>query len=280
MMFTPWVKRIMVATATLSIVGAIAHAWMGSTVPIHLGLHPPAVLGAGALAPLPALWQIVTYPFVIFHPIGLILSILMYGWFGGTLESWWGSVRFFKYFFGLTAGVAVCTVLLSFFWENLAAQTFLGPFPIIAAMIVAWGLTFPDREIRLFFVLPVKGIHMVWISAGITLLYIIFSGAIAPFFPHVLAMLVSVLLVTGAWKGRRLGLYLKKWKIEAQIKREQEARRRRVGKAGHLRVVEPDEASGDEDESDPENGGGDDDGGGGGKGNGAGKNGAGGGWVH
>ncbi len=274
MTITPWVKRIMVTTAVFSIVGAIAYAWMGSSIPLHLGLTPQSVWGGGDLGPVPALWQLLTYPFVIFHPIGLLLAILMFGWFGGTLESWWGSVRFFKYFFGLTTVVAGLTVLLALFWPNLAAQTFLGPFPIIAAMIVAWGLTFPDRVIRLFFVLPVKGIHMVWISAGITTLYIIFSGAVAPFVPHILGMVFSAALVTGVWRGRKLWLYLQKWKIQSQIKREQDARKRRVGKAGHLRVVDPDESPEDEE---TRRDGGDDDGG---KGNGAGKNGAGNGWLH
>ncbi len=275
MIFTPWVKRIMIATATLSILSAIIMMWMGSTMPLHLGLQPRSVWGGGDLAPIPAVWQLLTYPFVHLQVFGLLLAMLMYGWFGGTLEAWWGSVRFFKFFFGLTVGVAAITVVLSFFWPALAEARFLGPFPIIAAMIVAFGLTFPDREIRLFFVLPVKGIHLVWISVGITVLSIIFSGALAPFVPHIIAIASSVLLVTGSWRGRRMWLYVRKWQVESQIKREQEARKRRVEKVGHLRVVEPD----DPPEQDDSAAGDDDDGGG--KGNGSGQgNGAGGRWFH
>jgi membrane associated rhomboid family serine protease len=263
MLITPWVKRVMITTAVLSIVGAIALMWMGSNVPLHLGLQPRSVWGGGDL-PIPALWQILTYPFLALHPIALLLAILMYGWFGGTLESWWGSPRFFKFYFGITALSAVVTVLLSFFWPALAAERFLGPYPILGAMIVAWGLTFPDREVRLFFVLPVKGIHIVWISVGITVLYVIFSGSVAPFVPHIVAMAASALTVTGAWRGRRVFLQMRKLQIQAQIRREEEARKKRLAKAGHLRVVDPKEGDPEADDKD-----------------GKGKNGAGsGGWLH
>ncbi len=240
MLLTPWVRRIMIATAVLSITGALARAWLGSRLPVALLLEPAALLGRGSVVPgIPALWQPLTYPFLILSsPLSLLLSLLVYGWFAGTLEAFWGSRRFLTFFALLAVIPALVAVLLSPVWPALAGQVFEGPDALLAGLVVAWGVLFKDREILLFFVLPVKGVHLVWLTLGMVALGIVYSGAVAPFVPHLVAMALAGLVLAGLWRPRRLVLLLRKWRLERQIARERRARAARAASAAHLRVVD------------------------------------------
>ncbi|MDF1564232.1 MAG: rhomboid family intramembrane serine protease [Deltaproteobacteria bacterium] len=250
MHLTPWVLRIMIATAVLSIVGALSVSWLGSRIPLALVFQPAALWGAGEILPgVPAIWQLVTYPFfVLSGPLVLVFAVLVYGWFAGTLEDWWGSRRFLLFFLLLSAGPALLTTALAPFWPALAAFTFVGPSPVLEGMIIAWGLTFRDRQILLMFVLPVKGIHLVVITVAWIVLAIIFAGTFVPFVPDLFGMLLGAVIVSGTWRPRKLTLLVRKWSIERQIRRERDARKKRVEEASHLSVApDPDE---DDDEGD------------------------------
>ena len=258
MRFTPWVTRLMIATGVLSIVGAVAAAWLRSTVPLWFVLQPAAVWGQGQFLPgIPALWQLLTYPLFVFDPLGLLFTLAAYGWFAGSLEEWWGSKRFLKFVLIVTAGSAAATVALATVWPALRGATYAGGWPLVEAMVIAWGLTFPNRQLLLMFVLPVSGRALVWITVGLTGLYVLFSGTFVPFVPAIVGMAIGAMIVTGTWRPRRLWLHLKKAWLSLRLRAEEARRRRRANKA-RLRVVK-----------------------GGGQGSGKKGNGApGGGWIH
>lgn len=260
MQLTPWVKRLMIATGVLSIVGGLSLAWMGSRVPYWFLLQPMAIWGQGSELPgVPALWQLFTYPFFVLDPINLLFSILMYGWFAGAMESRWGSRRFLTFAAMISLGAGGGATLLALVWPALAESTIAGPFPLLEGLIIAWGLTFPDREIRLFFVLPVKGIHLVYLTLGMVALFIIFTGTFVPFVPQLIGMAIAGAIVTGVWKPKRMMLHVKKKQVEWELRRERDKRKRRVADATHLKPID----GGDEGDDPPKNG-----------------NGAPGGWLH
>jgi len=243
MIFSPWIKRIMIATFVLSVVGAFSIAWLSSSFPLALPLTPNEFLHGSAVLPgIPALWQPLTYPFFIMSsPVTLLMAIAVYGWIGGSLELTWGSARFLRFFAGGALVPAGLTVLLSLFWPSLSQFTVMGPAPVLEAMVIAWGLTFRDREIRLFMVLPIKGIYLVYFTVGYLILSILFSPSLYPFVPSILGMLFGAAVVLGAYRPRRLMLFYRKWSLERQIKSERAKRSARVAKAAHLRVADQDD---------------------------------------
>ncbi|RMG10102.1 MAG: DUF1751 domain-containing protein [Deltaproteobacteria bacterium] len=237
MHFTPWVTRLMIATATLSIVGAGAAAWLKSTVPLWFVLQPAAVWGGGQYLPgIPAIWQLFTYPFFIFDPIGLLFTLAAYGWFAGTLESWWGSRRFLRFVAIVTVGAAAVTVALAAVWPSLRLALYPSAWPLLEALVIAYGLTFPNRQILLMFVLPISGRLLVWITVGITGLYVLFSGTFVPFVPAIAGMAIGAMIVTGTWRPRRLWLLLRKLWLSLRLRMAESRRSARASKA-HLRVV-------------------------------------------
>jgi hypothetical protein len=148
---------------------------------------------AGALVlSLPALaagevWRLVTFLFLPWSvgggplgPIWMIFALLMLHTIGTALEAAWGSFRFDAFLF---VG-ALATILSSLFFGSVTNEY------LLTSLWLAFAVEFPDYEILLFFVLPVK---MKWLGllSGAFLLYELFA---AP-----LPMKAGVLVAMGAF---------------------------------------------------------------------------------
>lgn len=255
MQLTYWVTRIMIVTAVCSLVGGIAVAWADATWPSYLLLEPQALWGdnQGVLNGIPAVWQIVTYIFFEFHWIQLILVLLMYGWFAGSLETAWGSRRFLINFAIFGVGSAALTVLLALVWAPLRGFQFAGSLAVMEALIIAWALTWPNKQILAFFVLPMKGVHFIYLTLGILGLRILFGGrdAFPMFIPEIFGVLLGFAVMYRNISFKRVGLQLKKLQVQQQLKREQVQREERAKRAAELglRVVDDED---DDDEEPPQ----------------------------
>jgi apolipoprotein N-acyltransferase len=99
---------------------------------------------------------------------------------------------------------AIATTVLALAWPALRSRLYAGPWPVIDALVVAWGLLHPARKIALYGVLPLTGRHLVWLTIGVTILFALFRG-VAPFVPHLLVV-AGALAWFGplrAWRTRR-----------------------------------------------------------------------------
>jgi hypothetical protein len=94
-------------------------------------------------------------------------------------------------------------------------------------------MLFPDRQVNLFFVLPITGRMMAWLVLGGTVLYGIAAGGlqgILHFTPHLAA-------IGAAWALARGGVGAgRRWRDARAWWAEQSARRR----SRHLKVVKRD----------------------------------------
>jgi membrane associated rhomboid family serine protease len=115
----------------------------------------------------------------------------------------WGGRRFLVRFFGLAAASGAVTCLVGRAWTQLAAMPFAGASPVVDGLIVAWGLLFATREIRLFGIVRLTGRQLVVVTIGITVLFAVFQG-IASFVPHFAAEAL-VLLWLGLLRPWRTG---------------------------------------------------------------------------
>jgi membrane associated rhomboid family serine protease len=187
------VAALILVIAVVSIAGAIearnGAAWL---------------MGYGVLVPLAVwrgeVWRLVTWPLLESSPLGLLFACLTLYWFGGDLARSWGGARFLAFYFGVAAAAATVTCLLSLAWQSLRFIPQAGAWAVLDGAIVAWGLLYPGRELRLYGVLRMTGRHMVWLTFGLTVLFALFQG-LAPFVPHFAAELLVF-----AWLGplRRL----------------------------------------------------------------------------
>jgi membrane associated rhomboid family serine protease len=215
----PAVGGIIVAFVLLSILNAVTGlvAW---TL-----FAPNAVLGG-------QVWRLVTWVLVEAGgpntPINLLFGGLTLYWFGRDLCSAWGSRRFVLTYFGVATLAALATTLLSLGVPQLRGGVWTGAWPILSALLIAWASLFPERQILLFFALPISGRTLGWITVAGTLLYGVF-GSMHAYVPHLLAQGIMALYLRGV-SARGLWQSLKIRQLERKARR----------RASHLKVVHKD----------------------------------------
>ena len=188
------------------------------------------IVGGATLVPLLVwqgqLWRLVTWVFFETDPLSLLFGALTLYWFGRDLCFAWGSRRFLVTFFGIAvAAAAVTSVLARFAWPPLLVSGWTGSWPVISALIIAWAMIFPERQILFMLALPISGRALLWLTLGGTVLYAIF-GRFASYVPHLAAQVLMIAYARG-WSLRGL------WQ-SMRIKRYERRARRR---ASHLKVV-------------------------------------------
>ena len=185
----PWaVAGLILASALLSITAAIGNRNGASWMAEGSMLVVPAVWRG-------QLWRLVTWPLFEFDPLGLLFACLTLYWFGGDLARGWGGRRFLGFYFGVAAAAAAVTCLLALIWPSLQLIPHTGSWAVLSATIIAWGLLYPGRELRLYGLVRMTGRHMVWLTFGLTVLFALFRGP-AAFVPHFAAELLVF-----AWLG-------------------------------------------------------------------------------
>ncbi len=116
-----------------------------------------------------AVWQLVTYMF-LHAGIGHILWNMLGLWmFGAELERLWGTKKFLQFYFlcGIAAGLTV--VIMAYLFGGTNTST-VGASGAIYGVLMAYGLTFPDRTILFGFLFPIKSKYFVMIIGAILFL--------------------------------------------------------------------------------------------------------------
>jgi membrane associated rhomboid family serine protease len=134
----------------------------------YLGLYPVAIFRQFHI------WQPVTYMF-LHGTIGHVLvNMLMLWMFGTELERMWGTRAFLRYYFATGVAAAISTILCSLVPLTVTAGIFntvtIGASGAIYGLLLAYGLSFPNRPILMYFVFPVPAKYFVMIMGAIALL--------------------------------------------------------------------------------------------------------------
>lgn len=173
------------------------------------------------------LWQVLTYQ-VLHHPgdvLGIVFNTYFVVIFGRALESRWGSRQFAAYYLGCGAAGGLIYVLLAAIYggASLAGSTM----PLLA-MLLAYGLIWPEQRILILFVLPVPILPAVAIIAVLEIashwnadIGIANLGLLA-------SMLVGWLWLRYGWKAARLGrtpISISGWLKERKLARRRKSMR-------------------------------------------------------
>ncbi len=121
-------------------------------------------------------WRIITFIFVpgFTSPFWLIVSLYFYYWIGSTLEREWGTARFNLYYFSgtlLTVLGAVLAGLITGQVDLLVAGTTY----VNLSMFLAFAVLFPDMQVLIFFILPVKMKWLAWVDGALFALNVVLS---------------------------------------------------------------------------------------------------------
>ena len=102
-------------------------------------------------------WQLFSYMFLHGSFFHILINMFILWMFGSELERLWGPREFLKYYFITGIGAAVCTVA-----ANPASNIpIIGASGAVYGLLLAYGLTFPNAVIYLYFILPIKAKYFV-----------------------------------------------------------------------------------------------------------------------
>ena len=109
-------------------------------------------------------WRLITFIFIP-ESTGFwaLLFFYFYYWIGGTLESQWGTPRFNIF---VLSGVAL-TVIYGFIVYFITGVSYpVGAYYVYMSMFFSFATLFPDMQVLLFFIIPIKIKWLAYIDAA------------------------------------------------------------------------------------------------------------------
>jgi membrane associated rhomboid family serine protease len=114
-------------------------------------------------------WQLVTYAFLHGNEFHIFFNMLGLWMFGSELERLWGDKRYMQF---LLAGVLTAALAQMALTAVMGSRSYtVGISGGIFALLLAFGMLFPNRRIMLLFPpIPMKASTFVWVYGAIELL--------------------------------------------------------------------------------------------------------------
>lgn len=118
------------------------------------------------------IWRIVTFVFVPGETnlIWFLISLYFYYWIGSSLEREWGAGKFTIYYLSGMLLTAIYGVLLSLILGHdvIVSATYLN-----LSLFFAFATLFPDIQVLLFFIIPIKVKWLAYVDAALFVLAVI-----------------------------------------------------------------------------------------------------------
>jgi membrane associated rhomboid family serine protease len=151
------VRKIIIANVIVFTLQVFAGLLKINVIEAYFGLIPIRVTQEFMI------WQFVTYMFLhggVFH---ILINMLMLYMFGNELERLWGTRRFLKYYFITGIGAGVCSWIVGIH----AFAIIIGASGAIYGLLLAYGLTYPNRIVYISFLFPIKVKYVVMIMGAV-----------------------------------------------------------------------------------------------------------------
>jgi membrane associated rhomboid family serine protease len=209
----PATRGLLVAVGVVGILGALSAQGSGSAFALLACVHDRVLHGE--------LWRLVTASLLTAPQLThLLFTLLGFYIFSPSIEYRWGTRRFVTFLVQVSVLAFGFETLVSALLPRFGSGVNYGPGLLLSALTVAWGRENPRAEIRLFFVLPVKGSAMVWVTVGFALLGLVYPGDVPEGSLGILvASMLGVALAGSPSPLRRAWLHLKLRWLGARGKR-------------------------------------------------------------
>ena len=134
------------------------------------------------------IWRIISWVLIppTTNPISLLFLVLLYYSLGTALERTWGTFRYNVYIFsGILFTVIAVFVLYGVFFALYGTEVPLSSIGLVStnyitmSIFLAFAAIYPDMEVLLYFVLPIKMKWMALVYAVMALYYFITGGIVS-----------------------------------------------------------------------------------------------------
>jgi len=232
---------VMIALLAIWLMFAAAINWGGASRRLFDALCGNTELLLGG-----QVWRLFTAP-LMHEPTGsighIVFTLLGLYFLAPSLEESWGGARLLRFLgfsllFAYSLQAAVQLSVPASWGAKLVPGYWYGATPAVEAVLIAFALTFRNRTVQLFFVLPVSSRGLILFAIALSVLMLIAgamgpSGLVAPFG----GMLAGWLFGGNPSPVRRWWLRLRLRRLDREVARAQAGRRRQAQKSG-LRVIE------------------------------------------
>lgn len=159
-------------------------------------------------------WTLVTSVFLETSLLSLILEGLVLFSFVPSLERFWGTPRFYRFFAitSLAGTLAGCLVGLATGHDAVIAG--LGPF--IWASVIAFGIVYARQPVQFFGVLPLTGRQLMYGFLAFLALFVLLQQLWEVGASFAAAMLAAAMMTSKRWSP---GLAWRRWRIQRARRR-------------------------------------------------------------
>ena len=183
-------KIILITTVSMFILHSILKAVGAFSLVSAIGLS-----GSGVLSGL--VYQFVTYPFIETQLMSAIFNSLLVWFIGSEIETLWGQKIYIRFLLLNILGVGLFYFLVSFVFfhgTHVYESSLHGLNGINFALLIAYATLYPDRQLSLMMIFPMRAQTFCWILAAIEAYMALFSS-ITTSWAHLLAMGLSWLVI-------------------------------------------------------------------------------------
>ena len=163
------------------------------------------------------IWQPFTYLFFhggIWH---VLINMFVLWMFGSELERLWGKNHFLKFYFVTGVGSGLLTMLFSL----QSITPIVGASGAVYGVLLAYGLTYPNRQIYLYGIIPIKSI---WFVIGIGMIAFMSSFnniSQVSHITHLSGMLIGYLMLKRPVEWSSLWFSIRKRTLEYRVVQEE-----------------------------------------------------------
>jgi hypothetical protein len=182
-----FVHRWIAATVIVSIIAAVDNGWVMK----WLALAPDRVLHG-------EIWRLVSWTLIARTPVALVVIGWLLYKFGGELAAQWGEprLRSVAVQIAVVSGLATCAVALLIGKHDPHTCSSLTMVPLV----ILWGRQYPDRDVVLYGMIPLKAAGLVRYLSGFVGLCAVYYGIYA-FAPELVGCAIALVYPKG-WLRR------------------------------------------------------------------------------
>lgn len=170
------------------------------------------------------LWQPFTYMFFhapYYSSVGIshiLLNMLGLWVFGRELEQAWGKSKFLKYYFLTGIGSGLITYLFQINSDNPV----IGASGAVYGILLAYGISFPNRMLYIWGLIPVRSIWLVVIMGSIAFFGLLGRADGISHVTHISGMFIGYILLKKKWQLADIIFAMRKKTVEFQVQRKED----------------------------------------------------------
>ena len=176
------------------------------------------------------IWQPFTYMFFhapFYSSVGIshiLLNMLGLWVFGRELEQAWGKNNFLKYYFVTGIGSGLVTYL----FQINSDSPVIGASGAVYGVLLAYGLSYPNRMLYIWGIIPVKSLWLVIIMGAIAFFGLLGNADGISHVTHISGMVIGYFMLNKKWRWREILFKIRKKTIEFQVQRHEEKAAKKI----------------------------------------------------